>query len=83
MRITEQIECGRFGRGDHAFSYFNNISVLSFWNVEREIKAFPKKKKLVGGGSKSFSLFHLTGVALKDKEAEGQLRTTERASGAE
>lgn len=41
------------------------------------------QEKVVAGGSESFSLFRLTGVALKDEEAEGQLRTTERASGAE
>lgn len=71
-----------FEREDNAISCFNNISVLSFWNVEREIKVFSKKKK-VAGASESFSLFHLTCVALKDKEAEGQLKTTERGSGAE
>lgn len=72
-----------FVREDDPISYFNNISVLSFWNVEREIKGFVKIKKKIAGGSDSLSLFHLTSVALKDKEAEGQLRTTERASGAE
>lgn len=84
------MQLGAGGGEEYAISYSNNISVLFFfffWNVEREIKAFskknPKTKQPLQLYLKVFNAFSdLTGVAVKNKRAEGQF-TAERASGAQ